>query len=118
NPFVTNDIGYYGWDVAEGCWYVVVEAEGYDTLTSPVVGVPPEVTDLHLALTPQGNDACAKAEQELGEAKKASATASAAASSAATVLAAATSQAATAKAGLTKAKKKLKKAKQAAAAKK
>jgi hypothetical protein len=50
NPFVSNADGYYGWDVAEGCWYVVVEAEGYRTLTSPVVGVPPEVTDLHLEL--------------------------------------------------------------------
>ncbi len=52
NPFVTNDAGYYGWDVAEGCWYVIVTAEGYQDLVSPVVGVPSEVTDLHLALTP------------------------------------------------------------------
>ena len=44
--------GYYGWDVSEGCWYVTVEAEGYEPLTSPVVGIPPEVTDLNLALTP------------------------------------------------------------------
>jgi hypothetical protein len=48
--------GYYGWDVSEGCWYVTVEAEGYDSLTSPVVGVPPEVTDLNLSLTPEGFD--------------------------------------------------------------
>ena len=34
NPFVTNAIGYYGWDVAQGCWYVVVSKDGYDTLTS------------------------------------------------------------------------------------
>jgi hypothetical protein len=47
-----DEIGYYGWDVSEGCWYVTVEAAGYAPLTSPVVGVPPEVTDLHLALTP------------------------------------------------------------------
>ncbi|HET89416.1 MAG TPA: DUF11 domain-containing protein, partial [Chloroflexi bacterium] len=46
----TNDDGYYGWDVSEGCWYVQVEAEGYSSLVSPVVGVPPEVTDLDLAL--------------------------------------------------------------------
>ena len=52
NPFLSDDSGYYGWDVAEGCWYVSVEAEGYQPLTSPVVGVPPEVTDLDLALTP------------------------------------------------------------------
>ncbi|MGB0384201.1 MAG: carboxypeptidase regulatory-like domain-containing protein [Ardenticatenaceae bacterium] len=52
NPLVTDAEGYYGWDVAAGCWYVVVEAAGYDRLVSPVVGVPPEVTDLNLALTP------------------------------------------------------------------
>jgi len=45
--------GYYGWDVSQGCWYVTVEAEGYEPLTSPVVGGPPEVTDLDLQLTPR-----------------------------------------------------------------
>ncbi len=48
----TNNIGYYGWDVPLGCWYVTVQAEGYEPLTSPVVGVPPEVTDLDLGLLP------------------------------------------------------------------
>ncbi len=48
----TDNVGYYGWDVSEGCWYVVVEAKSYISLTSPVVGVPPEVTDLDLALKP------------------------------------------------------------------
>ena len=50
NPFVTNSVGYYGWNVATGCWYVVVSKPGYQTLTSPVVGVPTEVTDLDLQL--------------------------------------------------------------------
>jgi Leucine-rich repeat (LRR) protein len=48
----TNDAGYYSWDLPQGCWYVVVEAEGYDLLVSPVVGTSSEVTDLHLALVP------------------------------------------------------------------
>ena len=52
NPLVTDGVGYYGWDVAQGCWYVVVQAWGYETRVSPVVGVPPEVTDLDLGLTP------------------------------------------------------------------
>jgi chitodextrinase len=52
NPFISNSVGYYGWDVAEGCWYVTVTADGYAPLTSPVVGVPPEVVDLDLELTP------------------------------------------------------------------
>jgi hypothetical protein len=50
---LTDAVGYYGWDVSEGCWYVEVEAVGYESLTSPVVGVPPEVTDLDLTLTPK-----------------------------------------------------------------
>ena len=52
----TTAEGYYGWDVSEGCWYVTIKAEGYEPLTSPVVGVPPEVTDLNLALTPLTSD--------------------------------------------------------------
>ncbi len=48
----TNEIGYYGWDVSEGCWYVRVTAPDYAPLTSPVVGVPPAVTDLDLVLAP------------------------------------------------------------------
>jgi hypothetical protein len=51
NPQVTGSDGRYGWDVAEGCWYVVVEAEGYPQAVSPLVGVPPEVTDLDLTLS-------------------------------------------------------------------
>lgn len=52
NPQNTSAQGRYGWNVAKGCWYVVVDAFGYETKVSPVVGVPPEVTDLDLALTP------------------------------------------------------------------
>lgn len=51
NPQVTGENGRYAWDVAEGCWYVEVAAEGYETIVSPLVGVPPEVTDLDVALT-------------------------------------------------------------------
>lgn len=51
-PFTTDHRGYYGWDVGEGCWYVTVSHPDYEALTSPVVGVPPEVTDLDLQLTP------------------------------------------------------------------
>lgn len=52
NPQRTDEAGHYGWDVIRGCWYIKVAAPGYFTRFSPVVGVPPEVTDLHLALTP------------------------------------------------------------------
>lgn len=52
NPQKTDAAGHYGWDVVQGCWYVLVEAPGYYSKSSAVVGVPPEVTDLDLALTP------------------------------------------------------------------
>jgi hypothetical protein len=52
NPFVTNAEGRYGWDVAAGCWFIEVSKTGYVTKRSTVVGVPTEVTDLHLALQP------------------------------------------------------------------
>lgn len=54
NPQMTEANGWYGWDVTEGCWYVSVQAEGYQPRISPAVGVPPEVTDLHLSLVPTG----------------------------------------------------------------
>ncbi|MEZ4727816.1 MAG: hypothetical protein R3E79_11865 [Caldilineaceae bacterium] len=52
NRMPTDNAGRYGWDVSQGCWYVVVTAPGYTMLVSPVVGVPPAVTDLDLRLAP------------------------------------------------------------------
>ena len=51
NPQITGADGRYGWNVVTGCWYVVVDAPGYASKISPLVGVPPEVTDLDLTLT-------------------------------------------------------------------
>jgi hypothetical protein len=68
NPQVTGSDGRYGWDVAEGCWYVVVEAEGYPQAVSPLVGVPPEVTDLDLAMETAAPDlVLAKSVEGTGE---------------------------------------------------
>ncbi|HSD85707.1 MAG TPA: hypothetical protein VLG46_17725, partial [Anaerolineae bacterium] len=50
NPQITGSDGRYGWNVATGCWYVVVTAPGYASKTSALVGVPPAVTDLDLTL--------------------------------------------------------------------
>jgi len=50
NPQVTGSDGSYGWDVVEGCWYITIAAPGYQSKTSPLVGVPPAVTDLNLRL--------------------------------------------------------------------
>ena len=38
--------------MAEGCYYVLVIAAGYEDKVGPVVGVPPAVMDLDLKLTP------------------------------------------------------------------
>lgn len=54
NPQLTDDQGHYGWDVALGCWFVVVNAPGYFQKVSPAVGVPPAVTDLDIYLTKEG----------------------------------------------------------------
>jgi hypothetical protein len=51
NPQITGADGRYGWNVVTGCWYVTVAAPGYASKISPLVGVPPEVTDLDLTLT-------------------------------------------------------------------
>jgi hypothetical protein len=50
NPFLSNAGGRYGWSLTEGCWYVVVEADGYEPLTSPVVGIGSPIVDLDLEL--------------------------------------------------------------------
>jgi hypothetical protein len=52
NPQITGADGRYGWNVVTGCWYVTVSAPGYLPKTSALVGVPPEVTDLDMSLTP------------------------------------------------------------------
>ena len=52
NPQVTGNDGYYGWDVAEGCWFVEASAPGHITKVSPLVGVPPAVFDLDVYLDP------------------------------------------------------------------
>ena len=52
NPQVTGSDARYGWDVVAGCWYVKVSVPGYAPKISALVGVPPAVTDLHVALQP------------------------------------------------------------------
>jgi hypothetical protein len=52
NPQLTDAAGHFGWNVVTGCWYVIVSAPGHTSKVSPLVGVPPEVTDLNLALEP------------------------------------------------------------------
>ena len=55
NPQITGSDGRYAWDVAEGQYRVIVSRDGFDTVTSYSVIVPPPVTDLNIGLIP--NDA-------------------------------------------------------------
>ena len=55
NPQLADADGHYGWNVVTGCWFVVASAPGYESKISPLVGVPPEVTDLNIALQPLPN---------------------------------------------------------------
>jgi hypothetical protein len=50
NPQITGADGCYAWDVVPGCWYIEVSATGYASVTSPLVGIPPAVTDLNIQL--------------------------------------------------------------------
>jgi hypothetical protein len=50
NPLEAAPDGHYGWNIGEGCWYIVIEAPEYPTRISPLFGVPPQVTDLDIAL--------------------------------------------------------------------
>jgi len=54
NPQLSDGEGHYGWLVAPGDYRVVVDAEGYNSQTSPEVTIPPPVFDLNLALVPVG----------------------------------------------------------------
>ncbi|MEM8860488.1 MAG: carboxypeptidase regulatory-like domain-containing protein, partial [Chloroflexota bacterium] len=53
NHQITDDAGTFSWELEDACWYVVVEAEGYETLVSPVVGESSLITDLNLELSPK-----------------------------------------------------------------
>ncbi|MDP2774593.1 MAG: carboxypeptidase regulatory-like domain-containing protein [Nocardioides sp.] len=46
NPDVTNDVGYFRWDVTAGWYKVKVDAAGCDSATTAAMRVPPEKIDL------------------------------------------------------------------------
>ncbi|MEM7797972.1 MAG: hypothetical protein AAF633_02175 [Chloroflexota bacterium] len=54
NPQQTGENGEFGWGMTAGCYYVVVEADGYETQISPVFGIldTANVTDLAFELFP------------------------------------------------------------------
>lgn len=50
NPQQTDFLGQYGWYVPEGEWKVVFEKEGYETLETPWLPVPPPQTEVNVAM--------------------------------------------------------------------
>ena len=50
NPLLTDKEGKYLWDVPEGEWKVVCEKEGYETVETDWMGIPPVRTDVNLSL--------------------------------------------------------------------
>ncbi len=57
NPVTTSQDGRFGWDVVGGYYQLTASkagchaADGGDTVTSPVYGVPPAIAGIHLTLT-------------------------------------------------------------------
>ena len=50
NPIITEVEGKYAWDVPEGWWRVKCEKEGYETVWTDWMPVPPIQTDVNIAL--------------------------------------------------------------------
>ena len=50
NPLVTDENGEYAWDVPEGYWQVVCEKDGYEIAKSEWMEIPPEQTDINIAM--------------------------------------------------------------------
>lgn len=50
NPIITGKDGAYAWDVPAGLWQVKYEKEGYKTVYSEWMEVPPPQTDVNIAM--------------------------------------------------------------------
>ncbi|MDM8519392.1 FG-GAP-like repeat-containing protein [Anaerolineales bacterium HSG6] len=50
NPQQAGQEGQFGWQLPEGCWYVQVQADGYQSQTSPIFGTPPQISMINLSM--------------------------------------------------------------------
>lgn len=50
NPLYSNSRGEYAWDVPEGQWQVMFEKDGYETVYSEWLPVPPEQLDVNIGM--------------------------------------------------------------------
>lgn len=53
NPLITDENGVYAWDVPEGLWQVKYEKEGYETVYSEWLPVPPPQTQVNIPMVSQ-----------------------------------------------------------------
>jgi hypothetical protein len=51
NPQITDEFGQYSWFVPQGLWQVKYEKEGYETVYSEWLPVPPPQLDVNIAMT-------------------------------------------------------------------
>ena len=50
NPLITDEVGFYQWDVPQGEWQVKYEKEGYETTYSDWLPVPPPQLDVNIGM--------------------------------------------------------------------
>lgn len=50
NPVLTDAEGYYHWDVPEGMWQVKFDKDGYETVATEWLPVPPPQLDVNIAM--------------------------------------------------------------------
>ena len=58
NPLITDAEGRYAWDVPEGWWRVKYEKEGYETVWSEWLPVPPPQTEVNIGIKALDSSAC------------------------------------------------------------
>ena len=62
NPLTTDVNGQYAWDVPEGLWQVEFKKEGYETVYSEWLPVPPPQTEVNIGLVSRESPEIEKAE--------------------------------------------------------
>ena len=50
NPLITDQNGFYAWDVPQGWWQVKYEKDGYETVFSEWLPVPPPQLDINIGM--------------------------------------------------------------------
>lgn len=67
NPLVTDEVGWYQWDVPEGLWQVIYEKEGYEVARSEELPVPPPQLEVNIGLISLGPPTVEKIVSSEGE---------------------------------------------------